>query len=83
MQDKQALGARADSLATHHQKLAHEADAAVAAVSLDDPEDKLVVAAVTRQRQGLCRPQQLVGKLSSPGWLNAVVSGQLIHMLEL
>jgi hypothetical protein len=59
MQDKQALGARADSLAAHHaphQKLAHDADAAVAAVSLDDPEVKPVVAAVTRQRQGLCWP---------------------------
>jgi hypothetical protein len=67
MQDKQALGARRDSFAAHHQKLAHDAAAAVAAVSLDDPEDKPVVAAVSSQHQGLCRPQQLVGKLSSPG----------------
>jgi hypothetical protein len=31
---------------------------------------------------GMCRPLQLAGKLSSPGQLNAVPSGQLFHMLD-
>jgi hypothetical protein len=82
MQDKQVLGARADSFDAHHQKLANNAAEAVADVSLDDQEDKPVVAAESSQRQGLFRPQQLVGKLSSLGWLNIVTSGQLIHMLD-
>ncbi len=82
MQDKQVLGARAYSFAAHYQKLSNDAAAAAAAVSLDDPEDKPVLAAVSSQRQGLCRPQHLVRKLSSPGWFNAVASGQLIHMLD-
>jgi hypothetical protein len=46
MENKQALGARADSFTTHHQRLAHDASAAVAALSLERPEDKPVVAAV-------------------------------------
>jgi hypothetical protein len=46
MQDKQALGTRVDFFAAHHQRLAHDVGAAVAAISLEEPEDKPVVAAV-------------------------------------
>ncbi len=47
MQDRQALGTRADTLASHHQMLAYDAGtAALAAVSLEEPEDEPVVAVV-------------------------------------
>jgi hypothetical protein len=45
-QDRQALGTRADTLAYHLQRMAHDAGTAVAAFSLEEPEDEPVVAAV-------------------------------------
>ncbi len=46
MQEKKVLVARADSFAAHHQKLAHDTGAPVAAMSLDDLDDNPVVAVV-------------------------------------
>ncbi len=46
IQDRQPLRTRADTLAYHLQRMAHDAGTAVAAFSLKEPEDEPVVAAV-------------------------------------
>ena len=85
LDNKQELGARADAFAAHHTRMAHDATAAVAAVSLAEPEEPLVAAVKTKQGSGGRGGNQKRGGGSSRGGKKrggaGGASGQVSHTL--